>query len=285
MGCDRVVSCRRGFNKVDREAMGSMPQMSVPAFVEKKKRGEKIAMLTAYDYTVAKLLEAAGVDGLLVGDSLGMVVQGRENTLPVTLDQMIYHAEMVSRGAPSSLVVVDLPFPAQFVGIEKLIANAARVLKESAAQAVKLESSAADAEAISALTAAGIPVMAHCGLHPQAVHQMGGYRVQRDEKQLLVDSLAMEKAGAFALVLECVPAAAATEVSRQLTIPTIGIGAGAGCDGQILVIQDLLGIPDGNVPKHVKAYAALGEQIMAVAEDYCTDVRNGNFPADEQSFE
>ena len=135
MGCDRIVSGNRGFNKVDREAMGSMPQMSVPAFVEKKKRGEKIAMLTAYDYTVANLLEAAGVDGLLVGDSLGMVVQGRETTLPVTLDQMIYHAEMVSRGAPSSLVVVDLPFPAQFVGTEKLIANASRVLKESTAQA------------------------------------------------------------------------------------------------------------------------------------------------------
>ena len=261
-----------------------MSHMSVPAFVEKKKRGEKIAMLTAYDYMVAKLLEAAGVDGLLVGDSLGMVVQGRENTLPVTLEQMIYHAEMVCRGAPSSLVVVDLPFPAQFLGIEKTVANAAQVLKESAAQAVKLEVGADDAEAISALTAAGIPVMAHCGLRPQTVHQMGGYRVHRDEKQLQADAQAVEAAGAFALVLECVPAAAAAQISSQLAIPTIGIGAGAGCDGQILVIQDLLGIPDSNVPKHVKAYAALGEQIVAVAEDYCTDVRNGKFPADEQTF-
>ena len=261
-----------------------MPSMSIPKFVEKKERGEKITMLTAYDYTMARLLDSAGVDGLLVGDSLGMVVQGKENTLPVTLDEMIYHAEMVARGATASLVVVDLPFPAQYVGIEKTIESAARVLKESSAQAVKLEVSADDAEVIGALTSAGIPVMAHCGLRPQTVHQIGGYKVHRDQKQLQMDVLAMEKAGAFAVVLECVPANVATEVSTQIAIPKIGIGAGVGCDGQILVVHDLLGIPDGKLPKHVKAYAALGEQIVAAVKDYCTDVRNGDFPADDQTF-
>ena len=261
-----------------------MPSISIPNFVAKKERGEKITMLTAYDYTMARLLNTAGVDGLLVGDSLGMVIQGKENTLPVTLEEMIYHAEMVARGGGSSLVVVDLPFPAQYVGVEKTIENAARVLKESSAQAVKLEVGADDAEVIKALTSAGIPVMAHCGLRPQTVHQMGGYKVYRDQKQLQMDVQAMEKAGAFAVVLECVPATAAAEVSSQIAIPTIGIGAGPGCDGQILVIHDLLGIPDGNVPKHVKAYAAFGEQIVAAVKDYCTDVRNGDFPADDQTF-
>ena len=261
-----------------------MPAMRIPNFVAKKERGEKITMLTAYDYTMARLLETAGVDGLLVGDSLGMVVQGKENTLPVTLEEMIYHAEMVARGASSSLVVVDLPFPAHYVGIEKTIENAARILKESSTQAVKVEAGANDVKAIEALTSAGIPVMAHCGLRPQTVHQMGGYKVHRDDKQLQVDVQAMEKAGAFAVVLECVPATAAAEVTSQVAIPTIGIGAGVGCDGQILVIHDLLGVPDGNLPKHVKAYAALGEQIVAAVRDYCTDVRNGDFPADDQTF-
>ena len=190
-------------------------------------------MLTAYDYTMARLLETAGVDGLLVGDSLGMVVQGRKNTLPVTLEEIIYHAEMVARGASSSLVVVDLPFPAQYLGIENTIENAARILKESAAQAVKIEVGADDAGVIAALSSAGIPVMAHCGLRPQTVHQMGGYKVHRDQKQLQADVQAMETAGAFAVVLECIPAATATQISAQVAIPTIGIGAGAGRDGQI----------------------------------------------------
>ena len=172
-----------------------MPTVSIPNFVAKKKQGEKITMLTAYDFTMARLLDTAGVDGLLVGDSLGMVVQGKENTLPVTLEEIIYHAEMVARGAGSSLVVVDLPFPAQYVGVEKTIENAARVLKESLAQAVKLEVGADDAGVIKALTSAGIPVMAHCGLRPQTVHQMGGYKVHRDHKQLQMDVQAMEKAG------------------------------------------------------------------------------------------
>ena len=261
-----------------------MPSTNIPFFIEKKKRGEKITMLTAYDYTMARLLETAGVDGLLVGDSLGMVVQGRKNTLPVTLEEIIYHAEMVARGASSSLVVVDLPFPAQYLGIENTIGNAARILKESAAQAVKIEVGADDAGVIAALSSAGIPVMAHCGLRPQTVHQMGGYKVHRDQKQLQADVQAMETAGAFAVVLECIPAATATQISAQVAIPTIGIGAGAGCDGQILVIHDLLGIPDGNLPKHVKAYAALGEQIVAAVKDFCTDVRSGKFPAEDQAF-
>ena len=261
-----------------------MSRMTIPEFTAMKSAGEKITMLTAYDYTMAKLLDAAGVDGLLIGDSLGMVVQGHENTLPVTLDEMIYHAEMVARGASSAIVVVDLPFPGHFLGNEKTIENAARILKETDAQAVKIEVGATDETAIAALTGAGIPVMAHCGLHPQSVHHLGGYKVHRDEGQLFLDVQAVEAAGAFSVVLECFPSKTATEISRQIAIPTIGIGAGGGCDGQILVVNDLLGIPDSRSPKHVKAYAALGEQIVSAVKDYCADVRSSRFPTEEQAF-
>jgi 3-methyl-2-oxobutanoate hydroxymethyltransferase len=262
-----------------------MSRITVPAFSGKKRAGEKITMLTAYDYTMARLLDAAGVDGILVGDSLAMVVQGHENTLPATLDEMIYHAEMVGRAAQSALVVVDMPFPTNLLGPYKAIENAARILKESACQAVKLEVGAADADVIAALTGAGIPVMAHCGLRPQSVHNMGGYKVQRNEKQLLLDVQAAENAGAFAVVLECVPTAVATQITSAANIPTIGIGAGVGCDGQILVVHDLLGIPDNTVPKHVKAYATLGEQITTAVKNFCEDVRSEKFPTDEQGFD
>lgn len=262
-----------------------MPRITVPAFSEKKRAGEKITMLTAYDYTTARLLDAAGIDGILVGDSLAMVVQGHENTLPATLDAMVYHAEMVGRAAQSALVVVDMPFPTNLLGPYKAIENAARILKESTCQAVKLEVGAADGDVIAALTGAGIPVMAHCGLRPQGVHNMGGYKVQRNEKQLLLDVQAAENAGAFAVVLECVPTTIATQITAAINIPTIGIGAGAGCDGQILVVHDLLGIPDTAVPKHVKAYASLGEQITTAVKKFCEDVRSEKFPTDEQAFD
>ena len=261
-----------------------MSRLTVPKFSAMKASGRKITMLTAYDYTMAQLVDQAGVDGILVGDSMSMVVQGHENTLPVTLDEMIYHAEMVGRAARSALVVVDMPFPTNLLGPYKAIENAGRILKETGCEAVKLEGGAEQAEIIAALTAAGIPVMAHCGLCPQSVHQLGGYKVQRDAKQLMADARTAEEAGAFAVVLECIPADVAQAVTAALKIPTIGIGAGVGCDGQILVINDLLGITPGSLPRHVKTYADLGRQIGEAVSRYCEDVRSGAFPTEQQSF-
>ncbi len=259
-------------------------KMTVPQFTALKNAGRKIAVLTAYDYAMAGLLDAAGVDCVLVGDSLGNVVQGHETTLPVTLDQMIYHAEMVGRAVRRALTVVDLPFMSFHLGPIDTIRNAGRVLKETRCQAVKLEGGVAQAETIAALVAAGIPVMAHCGLRPQSVHQLGGFRVQREEEQLKADALAAESAGAFSVVLECIPAPLAAEISKSLKIPTIGIGAGVGCDGQVLVVNDLLGMNAGRVPKFVKPYADLKTTIVESVGRYCADVREGKFPTDEQSF-
>ncbi len=259
-------------------------QITVPRFSALKQSGRKITMLTAYDYPTARLLDEAGVDGILVGDSLAMVVQGRENTLPVTLEEMIYHAEMVGRAARRALVVVDLPFPVGHVGLHQTIAAAAEILKRTRCQAVKLEGGEEKAELIAELVRAGIPVMGHCGLRPQSIRQLGAHRVERDEERLLADSRAVEQAGAFALVLECVPAAAAAHVTRQLTIPTIGIGAGADCDGQILVLHDLLGLTPGRLPRHARAYANLRETIAQAVGRYCQEVRDGEFPGPEQTF-
>ena len=220
-------------------------RVTVPRFVAMKSEQRKISMLTAYDYTMAALLDKSGVDGILVGDSLSMVVQGHDTTLPVTLDEIIYHAEMVGRAVSRALVVVDLPFPCYHVGVRSAIASAGRILKETRCQAVKLESGAAQAEVISGLVSAGIPVMAHVGLRPQSVHLLGGYRVQRDEEQLLADAQAAEQAGAFSVVLECIPSGAANRITQALKIPTIGIGAGTDCDGQVLVVNDLLGLTSG----------------------------------------
>ena len=216
-------------------------QITVPQFTAMKSSGRKITMLTAYDYAMAGLVDAAGIEGILVGDSLSMVVQGHPTTLPVTLEEMIYHAEMVGRAVRHALVVVDMPFPSFHLGAYKAIENAGRILKETRCQAVKLEGGIEQAEVISALVAAGIPVMAHCGLRPQSIHQLGGYRVQRDERQLLADAQAAEHSGAFAIVLECIPPSGRPDHRRD-DIPTIGIGAGAGCDGQVLVLNDLLGL-------------------------------------------
>lgn len=259
-------------------------RITVPEFTAFKKAGHKISMLTAYDYPTARLVDEAGVEGILVGDSLSMVVQGRENTLPVTLDEMLYHAEMVGRAVDRALVVVDMPFPSNHLGKHKAIDFAGRILKESRAQAVKLEGGVEQAETIYALVSAGIPVMAHCGLGPQSVHQLGGYRVQRNREQLLSDACAATEAGAFAMVLECVPSSLGAEITGAIAIPTIGIGAGPGCDGQVLVISDLLGLTSGYVPKFAKQYANLKETIVDAVTRYRDEVRDGEFPSDEYGY-
>ena len=258
--------------------------ITVPKFVAMKAAGRKISMLTAYDHTMAALLDAAGIEGILVGDSLGMVVQGRSNTLPVTLDQIIYHAEMVSRGARRALVVADMPFLSFQVGAHKAIENAGRILKETRCRAVKLEGGADQADTIAALVTAGIPVMGHLGLRPQSVHQLGGYSVQRDRERLLADAKAVEQAGAFSVVLECIPADVAREITAAVSIPTIGIGAGSDCDGQILVVNDLLGLTGGRVPRHTKAYADLKTLIADAVGRYRDEVRQSTCPGPEQTF-
>jgi 3-methyl-2-oxobutanoate hydroxymethyltransferase len=261
-----------------------MPRITVPQFAALKSKGEKITMLTAYDYTMAALLDSCGVEAILVGDSMSMVVQGHDTTLPVTLDEMIYHAKMVGRAVEHALVVVDLPFPTNHLGEHAAVAAAGRILKETRCQAVKLEGGADQAGVITALVTAGIPVMAHVGLRPQSVHQMGGYKVQRDHDQLLLDAKAAEGAGAFAMVIECVPSSIAREISASVNIPTIGIGAGADCDGQVLVINDLVGLTSGYVPKFVKPYADIKHTISDAATRFRDDVRSGDFPSAEQQF-
>jgi 3-methyl-2-oxobutanoate hydroxymethyltransferase len=259
-------------------------RISVPKFTAMKAAGQKITMLTAYDHAMAALVDSAGIEGILVGDSLSMVVQGNVNTLPVTLDEMIYHAEMVGRAVDHALVVVDMPFPSYHLGIHKAIENAGRILKETRCQAVKLEGGADQAEVIAALVAAGIPVMAHIGLRPQNIHQLGAYRVERDRDALIADAKAAEEAGAFSMVLECIPAELAAEVTHTVAIPTIGIGAGTECDGQVLVLHDLLGLTPGRLPRHVKAYADLGSQTVDAVTRYRNEVRDGSFPGEEQTF-
>ncbi len=258
--------------------------ITVRQFAAMKSAGQKITVLTAYDYPTARLVDAAGIEAILVGDSLAMVVQGHDNTLPVTLDEMIYHAEMVGRAVRRALVIVDMPFLSFQLGNHRAIENAGRILKQTRCQAVKLETGVEQSEVIAAMVSAGIPVMAHCGLRPQGIHQQGGYRVQRDADQLLADAKAAEAAGAFSIVLECIPAAIAERVTAELKIPTIGIGAGAGCDGQVLVIHDLLGLHDGHVPRHVKQYADLKQVITQAVIQYRDDVRDGIFPGQQQTF-
>ena len=259
-------------------------QITVPQFAAMKTAGRKITMLTAYDYAMARLVDAVGIEGILVGDSLSMVVQGHSTTLPVTLEEMIYHAEMVGRAVRHALVVVDMPFPSFHLGAYKAIESAGRILKETCCQAVKLEGGVEQAEVISALVSAGIPVMAHCGLRPQNIHQLGGYRVQRDERQLLADAQAAELSGAFAIVLECIPAETAARITAAVKIPTIGIGAGAGCDGQILVLNDLLGLNPGRVPRHVKEYANIRDTVVEAVGRFRDEVSGGKFPGEEHAF-
>ena len=260
-------------------------RMTVPKFSALKGTGQKITMVTAYDYPFARLVDEAGVEGVLVGDSMSMVVQGHENTLPVTLDEMIYHAEMVGRAVNNALVVVDMPFPSYHLGKFKAIENAGRILKQTRCQAVTLEGGVEQAETIDALVSAGIPVMAHCGLRPQNVHQLGGYRVQRDEPALLEDAKAAADAGAFAVVLECIPVSIAAKITNLVSIPTIGIGAGADCDGQVLVLHDVLGLNTDYAPRFVKAYADLKTTVTDAVRTFRDEVRGGAFPAKEHTFE
>jgi 3-methyl-2-oxobutanoate hydroxymethyltransferase len=248
-----------------------------------KQQGRKITALTGYDFAIAQLLDNAGVDLILVGDSLGMVTLGYETTLPVTLDEMLHHAKAVRRGVKEALVVVDLPFLTYQESPQQAIHSAGRVLKETGAQAVKLEGGyEAMAETVHKLTLAGIPVLAHVGLTPQSVHQFGGYRKQGTTAdggdRILAEAVALEKAGAFAIILEHIPPDLAKTISEKLTIPTIGIGAGPHCDGQILVINDMLGLSSWQ-PPFVKTYANLGEAITKAVKDYCLEVREEKFPS------
>jgi 3-methyl-2-oxobutanoate hydroxymethyltransferase len=250
----------------------------------RRDKGGSISMLTAYDYPTAKLLDEAGIDVLLVGDSVAMVVGGHETTLPVTMDQMIYHAEMVGRAATHAMVVVDLPFPDGQVGIEHSICCGARVLKETRSHAVKLEGGAEQASRIEAMVTAGIPVMAHVGLRPQNVFVDGGYRVQRDEESLVRDAKAAEQAGAFAVLIECVPEAVAASIHAAVKVPTIGIGAGRATTGQVLVTHDLIGLTSGYTPKFVRTFASVGATISAAASSFREAVDEGSFPGPEETF-
>ena len=258
--------------------------MTVPEFMAAKAQGARLTVLTAYDYTMARLLDDAGVDAILVGDSLGMVVQGEPNSLRVTLDEMIYHTRLVARGIRHSLLIADMPFMSYQISPEQAITSAGRLIKEGGAHAVKLEGGVRMLPAIEAILRADIPVMGHVGMTPQSVHRFGGFRVQRHGEALLADALAVEKAGAFALVVECVPAALAEQISAAVKIPTIGIGAGIGCDGQVLVTHDMLGLFQDLKPRFVKQYGAVGAAISDAVEAYCRDVRDGRFPGPEHAF-
>ena len=265
-----------------------MMKNTVSTFREQKAKGEKISMLTAYDYSTAKLMDEAGINGILVGDSLGMVMLGYEDTLPVTMEDMIHHTAAVCRGAKNTLVVGDMTFMSYQVSVEEAVYNAGRLMKEGRCQAVKLEGGASVCPQIRAITNASIPVMAHIGLTPQSINAFGGFKVQGKSeeaaKKLLEDAKAVEEAGAFAVVLECVPAKLAELISKSISIPTIGIGAGAGCDGQILVYQDMLGLFSDFTPKFVKTYANVGEMMTQAFRDYIADVQEGSFPAPEHTF-
>ena len=258
-------------------------------FRQKKERGEPITMLTAYDYPTAMAIDKAGIDSILVGDSLGMVVLGYENTLPVTMEEMLHHARAVSRGAKSALLVGDMPFMSYQVSTEEAVRNAGRFLQQAGMDAVKLEGGRERADAVRAIVGTGIPVMGHLGLTPQSVHQIGGFRAQGKTasaaKRLLEDAKILEDAGAFSLVLESVPAQLAEYISKQISIPTIGIGAGAGCDGQVLVTHDLLGLFERFTPKFVKQYANLHEVMNKAFADYLDDVETKRFPAVEHTVE
>ena len=258
--------------------------MTVPAFMDAKRRGVRLTVLTAYDFTMARLFQSAGVDALLVGDSLGMVVQGLENSLTVTMDEMIYHSRMVARGAPRCLIITDMPFMSYQVSPQQALENAGRLLKEGQAHAVKVEGGRRTAAAIAAIVAADIPVMGHVGLTPQSVLRLGGFKVQRDEAKLIEDALAVQEAGAFSVVVECVPAETTAKITEALKVPTIGIGAGPHCDGQVLVAHDMLGLCDDFHPRFAKQFADLGPQILQAAESYCKEVRGGTFPGTEHSF-
>ena len=263
-------------------------RLTIKNLQDMKARGEKIPMMTAYDYTSGKLLEQAGIPLMLVGDSLGMVVLGYDSTVPVTMDDMLHHIKTVVRGTEKAHIVGDLPFMSYHAEVSEAIRNAGRILKEGGAQSIKLEGGQEMAETVNRIVKSGIPVMGHVGLTPQSVNQLGGYRVQgktiSDAIRLMEDTRALEEAGAYAVVLECVPAALAQMITDRLSIPTIGIGAGAGCDGQVQVLHDFLGLFTDFLPKHARRYANLAETIQAAASQYISDVHLGEFPTDKESY-
>ncbi|MCI5494466.1 MAG: 3-methyl-2-oxobutanoate hydroxymethyltransferase [Lachnospiraceae bacterium] len=261
---------------------------TVLTFKEAKKKGEKLTMLTAYDYSTAKLIDEAGVNSILVGDSLGNVILGYEDTISVTMEDMIHHGAAVARGAKDALVVIDMPFMSYQTSVYDAVVNAGRLMKEGRAGAVKLEGGAEVCPQIAAITAAGIPVCAHLGLTPQSINALGGFKVQGKSeeaaKKLIADAKAVQEAGAYAVVLECVPAKLAEIVTKELDIPTIGIGAGNVCDGQVLVYQDLLGMFSDFTPKFVKRFANVGEVMKEAFRNYCKEVQEGTFPGKEHEF-
>ena len=253
-----------------------------------KRRCEKIPMITAYDYTSAQLVERAGIPLILVGDSLGQVVLGYDSTVPVSMDDMVHHIKTVVRGTRRAHVVGDLPFLSYHTGLSDAICNAGRLLKEAGAQSVKLEGGRSQAETVSRIVQSGIPVMGHIGLTPQAVNQLGGYRVQgksvKDAVRLMDDAHSLEQAGAYAIVIECVPEPLARMITERVSVPTIGIGAGAGCDGQVQVFHDMMGLYEDFTPKHARRYAQLGQAIVEATQGYISDVQDGSFPDDSESF-
>ncbi len=261
--------------------------MTIPALQRMKQAGEKITVITAYDYPSARLCDAAGVDVILVGDSVGVVFAGHDTTLPVTMDEMLYHIRAVMRAQPRALILADMPFMSCQSGVEQALHNCGRMLKEAGAAAVKIEGGVAMAPVIQAVTSMDIPVVGHIGLTPQSVHRMGGYKVQGRQGQaeaIYADALAVEAAGACALVLEGIPASLAARITAALGIPTIGIGAGPSCDGQVLVLHDLLGICEKYSPKFVKRYASLAGVITDAVGQYVHEVKRGDFPTQEHSF-
>ncbi len=265
-----------------------MSRITVHDLAAMKRRGEKIPMITAYDYTAAVLADAAAIPVVLVGDSLGMVMLGHESTIPVTIEDMLHHTKAVARGSRNALIVADLPFMTYQIDPAQALGNAARLLQEGGAHTVKLEGGESIAPSVRRIVACDIPVMGHIGVTPQSVNALGGYRVRgrspEQAAQLLRDALALEAAGVYALVLELVPAPLARLISQRLTIPTIGIGAGPGCDGQVQVLHDMLGLFTDFVPRHAKQYANLGSVIKQAFEQYAQEVREGTFPTEKESF-
>jgi len=262
-------------------------RITINQIKDMKQKGEKITMLTAYDYATAKIVDEVGIPLILVGDSLGMVVLGYESTIPVTMEEMIHHTKAVVRGTKQAMVIGDMPFMTYHISVDDALKNAARFIQEGGAQAIKLEGGVTVAEKVSRIVECGIPVMGHIGLTPQSIHQFGGFKVQGKSpeaaKKLLNDAQALEEAGAFAIVLETVPAQLATLITQKIGIPTIGIGAGIGCDGQVQVINDTLGSFTEFVPKHAKQYAKLVDIIRAAVTEYDNEVKAGSFPTDKQS--
>lgn len=265
-----------------------MSHLTIPEFQQQKKQGKKITVVTAYDALFTRIVEQAGLEVILVGDSLGMVVQGKPNTLSVTMDEMLYHTRMVALAAQRALVIGDMPFLSYQVSVEEAVQNAGRFLQAGAA-AIKLEGGFSVVDRVEAMTRFGIPVMGHLGMTPQSVNQSGGYRVQgkdqSEAERILREAKGLEAAGAFALVLECVPASLATTITQELSIPTIGIGAGKGCDGQVLVLYDLLGLFDDFVPKFVKPYAHFKADALQALKRYKEEVECEKFPSDAESYQ